>query len=160
MSADFLLRLIRRSPSPHARLYRDVGGQELANDRWSTIVAHLTRARAEVTRPRLNDNRASRTDAHVPMPDWTDTSPRCYSKEGVNYVQVRVLSTIPTFVGLDAHNYSLQRDDVRFIPYANAQVLYARGLVVLAEQAVASTSGDNAYHLRQEDESSIISDAH
>lgn len=160
MSTDFLLRLVRRLPSPHARLHGDVGGQELANDRWSTIVARLTRARTEVTRPRLNDNRASRTDANASIPDWKDTSPRCYSKEGVNYVQVRVLSTIPTFVGLDAHSYSLQTDDVLFIPYANAQVLYARGLVVLAERVVASTSGDNTHRLHEEDDSAVIFDAH
>ncbi|MDD1721674.1 MAG: hypothetical protein LUP95_06800 [Euryarchaeota archaeon] len=108
----------------------------------------------------MNDDRASRTGAYASKPDWKLTSERRYSKEGVNYIQVRVLSDIPTFVGLDTHNYSLQKDDVLFLPYANAQVLCERGLVALAEKFVESASGDYTHRFRQEDESFVISDVH
>ncbi|MGZ4902342.1 MAG: hypothetical protein ACXVIF_05525 [Halobacteriota archaeon] len=94
------------------------------------------------------------------MPDWDLTAPRRYSKKGVDYVQVKVLSGVPPFVGLDAHDYSLQKGEVLFIPDANAQVLYARGLVSLAEQSVDSTSGGDLHRLCQGDESSVISDVH
>ncbi|MGZ7145719.1 MAG: hypothetical protein ACXVIA_03225 [Halobacteriota archaeon] len=141
-------------------LHGEVSPQELRNDRWRAIRARVAKACAELTEPYLNDNGAARTDADASMSGWELLSLKCYSKDGMNYVRVRALSSIPTFVGLDTHNYSLQRDDVLFIPYANAQVLYARGLVVLAGQFVESTSGDNTHRLHEEDESSVIFDTH
>ncbi len=158
MTADFLLRLLRRSPHAHTRIHRDVSPQDLLDDHWGAITARLARACTELAKPWLNDDRTSRAESYASMPDWDLTAPKRYSKEGVNYVQVKVLFSVPPFVGLDAHDYSLQRGDVLLIPNANAQVLCARGLVVLTEQLAEGASCKEFRRLCQEGGVSVISE--
>jgi len=158
MTTDPLLKLLRRSPYADTRACSDVSPQELVDDRWGEMAARLARACTELAKPLLNDDEISRAGAHASMPSWDLTAPKGYSKEGVNYVQVKVLSSVPPFVGLDALDYSLQKGDALLIPYANAQVLYARGLVVLTEQIAEGTSYEEFRRLCQEDGVCVISE--
>jgi len=54
----------------------------------------------------------------------------CSPCNGVRYVMILALSHIPTFVGLDATNYSLNAGDVVLMPSGNARVLCKRKLAV------------------------------
>ncbi len=159
MSTGFLSRLVRRSPSQHVKSCGKPIAQEPKNDRSNTMVARLAKVYEEVVRSCSNDDSVPHAGTYAPVSEGKLTSPGRYSKEGVTYVEVRALSTIPTFVGLDARNYSLQKDDVLFVPCENAQVLLSRGLVAPAEPFVNSAVDRDTLRLRQEEGNSVSSDA-
>ncbi|MHC1570942.1 MAG: hypothetical protein ACXQS9_03720 [Methermicoccaceae archaeon] len=54
------------------------------------------------------------------------------SKNNINeeYVVVRTLEAVPTFLGSDGRTYTLGKEDVATIPVANANVLIKRGIAV------------------------------
>jgi len=54
------------------------------------------------------------------------------SKNNINeeYVVVRTLEAVPTFLGSDGRTYALGREDVATVPAANAKVLIKRGIAV------------------------------
>jgi len=54
------------------------------------------------------------------------------SKNNINeeYVVVRTLEAVPTFLGSDGRTYALGREDVATVPVANAKVLIKRGIAV------------------------------
>ncbi len=158
MSTDLLFRLIRQSPSERSKSHEELIAQKLTNARSSTIIARLAKVYIGVIRSCSRDCSVAHADANRPAPDWKSRSSQSYSRRGVNYVQVRALSTVPTFIGLDTRNYSLQKGDVLFIPYENAQVLYARELAAPAERVVANTISDKAPQLDQEERASVSSD--
>ncbi len=159
VSTDFLSRLVRRSPSQQANPHEELIAQKRKNDRSNTIVARLTKVYANVVRSCSNDNSVSYLDTDASAPDWALMSTECYLKEGILYVRVKALSTVPTFVGLDTRNYSLQEGDILFIPYENAQVLSARGLAVPAEPSIGRAVDPNAEELYHEEDVSVGSDA-
>src|SRR3974377_204124 len=61
---------------------------------------------------------------------FKEVSFECSPDNGVRYATIRVLSHVPTFVGLDANNYSLNAGDVVLLPSGNARVLCERKLAV------------------------------
>ena len=46
------------------------------------------------------------------------------------YIMVRLLTTVPTFVGFDDRNYTLAKEDVAMLPDVNAKALIARKAAV------------------------------
>lgn len=46
------------------------------------------------------------------------------------YIMVRLLTTVPTFVGFDDRNYTLAKEDVAMLPGVNAKALIARKAAV------------------------------
>ena len=54
------------------------------------------------------------------------------SKNNINeeYVVVRTLEAVPTFLGSDGRTYALGREDVATVPVANAKVLIKRSIAV------------------------------
>lgn len=53
-----------------------------------------------------------------------------------DYTVVRVLRTIPTFVGMDGRNYTLAKEDVATVPIVNANALVSRGAAVKINKEV------------------------
>lgn len=54
-------------------------------------------------------------------------TPKDLSKD---YITVRVLRDVPTFVGADEHNYTLGKEDVATVPVVNAMALIGRKAAV------------------------------
>jgi hypothetical protein len=52
----------------------------------------------------------------------------------VAYTQVRVLEDIPDFIGLDEQTYALGKNDVMFLPEAQAQLLVKKKLAVFTDE--------------------------
>jgi len=61
---------------------------------------------------------------------FKEASFKCDPCNGVRYVTILVLSHVPTFVGLDASNYSLDAGDAVLVPSGNARILCKRKLAV------------------------------
>lgn len=53
-----------------------------------------------------------------------------------SYVAVRLLTNVPTFVGLDQHNYTLMKNDVVMVPTVNAQALIERKAAVAVKTKI------------------------
>lgn len=64
-----------------------------------------------------------------------------------DYITVRLLSDVPTFVGMDNRNYTLARRDVAMVPGANAKALIARKAAV---QIVMRPSSVKSAAIRQD----------
>lgn len=71
------------------------------------------------------------------MPDiQVSESPRVPNQEAhktrdiKKYITVRLLTNVPTFVGMDNRNYTLAKEDVAMVPAVNAQALIARKAAV------------------------------
>jgi len=47
-----------------------------------------------------------------------------------DYIMVRLLTTVPTFVGFDDRNYTLAKEDIAMLPGVNAKALIARKAAV------------------------------
>lgn len=58
--------------------------------------------------------------------DIRDNKIRPDRENHIEYLIVRVLKDIPTFLGVDGRNYTLFKEDVVAIPYINAKVLCKR----------------------------------
>lgn len=54
-------------------------------------------------------------------------TPKDLSKD---YITVRVLRDVPTFVGADEHNYTLGKEDIATVPVVNAMALIGRKAAV------------------------------
>ncbi len=129
--------------------------QRLVKDSWRKIRARLMKARTGRVDARLNVNVIPRMAAYAQPADHELVLSGCRLKYGVQFVQVKVLSDIPTFVGLDTQNYDLKKGDVVFVPRANARVLCERGLAELREGSLESPAYDSTSHLREEDDTFV-----
>ncbi len=130
--------------------------QRLVKDSWHKIRARLVKARTGWVEARLNVNGMPRMAAYAEPADHELVSSGRRRKYGVQFVQVKVLSDVPTFVGLDTQNYDLKKGDVVFVPRANARVLCERGVAVLrSESSLESPAYDATSHLREEDDTLV-----
>ncbi len=138
----------------------DMMPQRLVKDSWLKIRARLLKARTRRVGLQFNDSGVPHTDAYVKPPEHElGASKCCRSKDGVQYLVVTALLDIPTFVGLDTHNYDLKKDDIVLVPCANARVLCERGLAVVGARPLKRPSRHPNY-LREEGDILILSGAY
>ncbi len=133
--------------------------QRLVKGSWRKIRARLVKARTRRVESQFDDSGVPHTDAYAKPPEHEFGASRGRSKDGVQYLLVTTLSDIPTFIGLDTHNYDLKKDDIVLVPRANARVLCERGLAVLGERSPKRISRDTNC-LREEGDTSILSGAY
>lgn len=65
--------------------------------------------------------------AAAPVTAKTPAAPKDISKD---YIVVRMLADVPTFIGMDKRNYTLSKEDVATIPAVNASALILRRAAV------------------------------
>lgn len=63
-------------------------------------------------------------------PEKEEHVPKEKTKNFKDYIMVRLLTDVPTFVGMDNRNYTLAKEDVAMMPGVNAKALIARKAAV------------------------------
>jgi len=124
---------------------RDRGDRdELANmtqqegEVYQEVLATIARARRQM----LEREQAPPSSDSTSQPEEAPSEPSLPSKRNINeeYVVVRALEAVPTFLGSDGRTYVLGREDVATVPTANARVLIKRGLAVAIHAEEHSSS--------------------
>lgn len=66
----------------------------------------------------------------TPPPIVIVDAPKIADVAPINYVLIRLLQTVPSFVGMDTRTYTLRKEDVVTIPAVNARVLIEKRAAV------------------------------
>ena len=56
---------------------------------------------------------------------------------GKEYIKVEILEDLPTFIGMDAKNYTLKNNNIEIIPIYNARILSDAGKVKIIKEVKA-----------------------
>lgn len=76
--------------------------------------------------------------AAAPVTAITPAAPKNLAED---YIVVRILANVPTFVGMDQKNYTLSREDIATVPSVNAMALISRKAAVKIGMGAGHASG-------------------
>lgn len=89
----------------------------------------------EVLGTSMDTEDAAETEPNDDTPEATGDEEGGDDGPGDDYTTVRVTESLPDFVGVDGHEYSLEEEDVAVIPEENARVLCEKDAAVEIERS-------------------------
>ncbi len=93
---------------------------------YNRLLELMTTWRSELLDKILNKEKKSVIPAESQENKRKKTSFECKKDISKEYILVRLLKDIPTFVGADGRNYTLAKEDVAVLPTVNAKALINR----------------------------------